>query len=260
MSSFFSIKNLTYEKDNKTYFKDFNLHIEKSKFVSILGTNKSGKSLLTNIISAIIPTNDVCSLNDLSLNSKNVLEYLSKIGVVTNNFNQDFLCKKVKDELSYPLENLGLPEHKINKRITEVCKFFEIEDLLNKNTSDLTLSEKKKLLIIMGLIHNPDILILDDAFYGLTKDAEEFMLLKLQELVNGGLTVLNITSKLDTTYKSSKVYVLNNFKIKKEGSLLDILNNDTFLRKIGIEIPIVVDISIKLKFYGLISKIYFDIN
>ena len=221
MSSFFSIKNLTYEKDNKTYFKDFNLHIEKSKFVSILGTNKSGKSLLTNIISAIIP------INDLSLNSKNVLEYLSKIGVVTNNFNQDFLCKKVKDELSYPLENLGLPEHKINKRITEVCKFFEIEDLLNKNTSDLTLSEKKKLLIIMGLIHNPDILILDDAFYGLTKDAEEFMLLKLQELVNGGLTVLN---------------------------------NDTFLRKIGIEIPIVVDISIKLKFYGLISKIYFDIN
>ena len=251
--SFFKINNLTY----KDYFKDFNLEIEKGKFISIIAPNHSGKTILTKIISAIIPTTDVCSLNDISLNRNTVLSYISKLGVVTNDFNQDFLFKKVKDELAYPLLNLGYTEHKINQKINIVSKFFKIENILNKNINDLNISTKKKLLIIISLIHEPELLILDDAFLEMDKKDLEFMLKRIKNLTKKGLTVLNITSSLETIIESDKVYVLNNFQIEKE---FDEEIDYDYLSEIGIDLPFMIELSRKLEYLKLIDKVYFNVE
>lgn len=252
--AFFKIEDLTY----KNYFKHFNLEIPKGKFISIIGPNRSGKTMLTKIISAIIPTNNICSLNNLPLNNKTVLNYITKIGVVTNDFNQDFLFKKVKDELAYPLLNLGYTEHKINKRLTEISNFFKIDSLLNKNIASLNTSTKRKLLIILALIHEPALLVLDDAFLEMNNIDLKFMLNKIKKLNEKGLTILNITSRLDTIYQSHKIYVLENFKIRKSFSIEDI--DYDYLKQVGLTLPYVIDLSIKLKYFKLIDKIYFDLE
>lgn len=259
MPSILKINNLNYELNDEIFFKNFNLDIEEGEYISIIAPNKSGKTMLTKILCAIIPTVDVCALDGISLNKENVLEYITKIGVVTNDITNPFLFNKVKDELAYPLVNLGFPEHKINKKILKTSEYFDIQDLLNKKISSLTLSEKSKLLIVVALIHEPKVLILDDIFYNMNIKDQKFILDKLKELNKEGLTIINITSKLDTIYDSSKIYVLNNFQIEKEGSVLEILENDTYLNKIGLSLPFIIDLSIKLKFYGLIDKIYFDL-
>lgn len=255
MPSILSVNNLNYKS-----FKDFNLEIEKNKITSIIAPNKSGKTMLTKILCAIIPTDDVCLLDGISLNKQNVLSYITKIGVATNDFNNQFLFKKVKDELAFPLLNLGYPEHKINKKIIKISKFFEIENLLNKKIDSLNKSLQNKLLIILALIHEPKVLILDDIFLEMNKIDQEFMLKKLKELNKDGLTILNITSKLDTIYDSDIVYVLNNFEIEKTGNVLEILEQDNYLNEIGLQIPFIIDLSLKLKFYDLIDKIYFNIE
>ncbi|MBQ8472122.1 MAG: ATP-binding cassette domain-containing protein [Bacilli bacterium] len=255
MPSILSVNNLNYKS-----FKDFNLEIEKNKITSIIAPNKSGKTMLTKILCAIIPTDDVCLLDGISLNKQNVLNYITKIGVATNDFNNQFLFKKVKDELAFPLLNLGYPEHKINKKIIKISKFFEIENLLNKKIDSLNKSLQNKLLIILALIHDPKVLILDDIFLEMNKIDQEFMLKKLKELNKDGLTILNITSKLDTIYDSDIVYVLNNFQIETSGGVLEILEQDNYLNEIGLQIPFIIDLSLKLKFYDLIDKIYFNIE
>lgn len=260
MASILNINNLNYQVNENVFFKDFNLSIEKNKITSIIGPNKSGKTLLTKILCAIIPTNDICILDGISLNKNNVLKYITKIGIVTNEFKTPFLYSKVKDELAYPLINLGFPEHKINKIIIKFSKFFEIEDILNKKINSLSNSLKNKLLIIIALIHDPKVLILDDAFYNMDEKDKFFMISKLKELVKEGLTILNLTSDLTTIYESDKVYVLNNFKIEDSGTCEEILNKDSYLSKIGIEIPFVIELSLKLKIYNLIDKIYYDID
>jgi len=260
MATILSVNNLTYQIDNKIFFKDFNLEVEKGKIVSIIAPNQSGKTTLTKILCAIIPTDNNCQVLDISLNKETVLNYITKIGVVTNELNSNFLFKKVKDELAYPLLNLGYPEHKINKMINKLSNFFSITHLLNKEIKNLTKSEQKKLAIVVSLIHNPEILILDDAFLEMNANDQIFMLLKLKELNKEGLTVLNITSDLSAIYDSDYVYVLNNFQIEEQGDLFTILEKDSYLRKIGLTIPFIVDLSLKLKFYGLISKIYFDLE
>ena len=260
MPTILSINNLNYELNEKTFFKNFNFSLEKGSITSIIAPNGSGKTMLTKILCAIIPTDDICTLDGISLNKKNVLNYITKIGVATNDINNQFLFSKVKDELAYPLLNLGYPEHKINKKIIKISKFFEIENLLNKKITSLSKSDKNKLLIILALIHEPKVLVLDDIFYDMTSKTQKFMLEKLKELNSDGLTILNITSKLDTIYDSDLIYVLNNFKIEDEGTKEEILNEDSYLNSIGLEIPFIIDLSLKLKFYDLIDKIYFNLD
>lgn len=259
MASIFSIQNLTFSYDDTLQFDNFNLEIEEGKITSIIGPNKSGKTTLTKLICAILPTTDKCLLKGISLNRENVLNYLTKIGIVFNDTNQ-FITKKVKDELAYPLLNLNYKEHKINQKIDEITCFFEIHNILNKRIDDLTYSEKKKLLIILSLLHDPSLLILDDAFLGMDDDTKIFMLKKLKELNEKGLTILNITSQLDTIYDSHLVYVLNHFRLEKTGSVCEILEQDSYLNQCGFIIPFVIETSLKLKFYGLLDKIYFDIK
>lgn len=260
MKSILSIKNLTLKLDDKVFFADFNLEIEENSITSIIAPNRSGKSLLTKLIAGIIPTNSNITVDDIILNRKNVLDYITKIGIVTNDLNQEFLFKKVKDELAFPLLNLGYPEHKINKRVLEIANYFEFTNLLNKQIIKLTTFEKQKLLIALSLIHKPKILILDDAFLELNNEEQSFLLKKLKELTKENLTILNITSKLDTTYLSNRILILNNFKIIKDGTPIEIFSDNDYLKELGFNIPFLIDVSNKLKFYNLIDKVYFDLQ
>ncbi len=239
-----SINNLNY----KNLYNDFNLEIPKNNFITILGTNRSGKTILTKIISGIIPTTDTCILDNISLNKNTVLTYLTKLGVVSNDFNQEFLFKKVKEELAYPLLNLGYPEAKLNKRIKDISKYFEIEDLLNKNIEDLSISKRKLLLIIISIIHEPRLVVLDDAFLEMNKSDKYFMINKLNNLKKKGLTILNLTSDIETTITSDKIYILDNFNLEdyKEDSRF----KESFI----------IQLSNKLKELEVTSQTYFNME
>lgn len=255
-----SINKLNYKIGDKKTFNDFNFDIDYNSFISIIAPNQSGKTLLTKLLCAIIPTFDMCYLDGISLNKENVLYYIKKIGIVTNDFRNPFLHKKVKDELIYPLSNLGYSSYKINNIIYDKMHYFDIDYLIDKNISSLNKSEKSKLKIVLALLHNPKLLVLDDAFNDMNSSDQIFMINKLKELVSDDLSILNITSKLDTIYNSDIIYIMNNYKIEKSFTLEKLFDNSSYLTKIGLEIPFIVDLSIKLKLYGVIDKIYFNIE
>ena len=83
---------------------------------------------------------------------------------------------------------------------------------------------------------------------------------KLKKLNEKGLTIINITSDLETIYDSNKVYLLNNKSIEELGNVEQVFQEDNYLRKLGFKIPFIIDLSIKLKFYGLLDKIYYNLE
>ena len=258
MAILLQINKLNYQITDDKIF-NISLDVQKGDYISIIAPNKSGKTILTKLICAIIPTDNKFQVDGIILNKENVLDYLEKIGIVSNELNI-FLTKKVKDELTLPLKNLGYNESKINKRLNKIVEFFQIEDILDKNPNLLDSNNQAKLQIIISLMHDPKILILDDAFNNMNNETKNFMLEKLSILNKDGLTILNITSNLDTIYDSNQVYLLNNFKLDNLGSVLETFEEDNYLRQIGLEIPFIIDLSIKLRFYGLIDKIYFNLE
>lgn len=256
MDNILEIKNLNYYD-----FKNFNLQLKKNKYYTIIGPSNSGKTTLSRIICGIIPTNNICICNNQKLNKENVNKYIVNIGLVETVNKNSFLFSTVHEELTYSLTNLNYPKNKIKKRIEEVLNNLNILNIYYKNINELDLNEKQMLLFAIALLHKPSLLIIDDAFILLNKNYQKNILSYLYELQkNHGLSIIHFTNNFDLFNNIDYLYVLDNFKIKKQGLLNDLLEDDKLFYEKGIEVPFIVDLSNKLKLYGLVDKIHFNME
>ena len=116
--------------------------------------------------------------------------------------------------------------------------------------------EKLKVLLATALIHRPNVLLLDDVFVDLDDDDREKIILILKGIIKElNVIIISTTSSLIDTVYSDAILVIDEGVIKYSGRLNDILDYDNVLTKIGIEIPIMMDMSLKLKFYNLLDDV-----
>ena len=74
------------------------------------------------------------------------------------------------------------------------------------------------------------------------------------------LTVILTTMNLEDILDSNYTYVLNQGNIVMEGVPLNILKEEKLLSQVGLELPFMIDLSLKLKFYELIKEIITDMD
>lgn len=248
------INNLSFSYKDKQIFNKFNLNIEKGKWTCISGTNGSGKSTLIKLIAGILSSDNIKVLN-----KNDISDIRKNIGVVLD-INNYFLCETVIEELAFSLENLNISKNEMNKRIASITKKFKIENLLNKNPNELSGGEKCKVAIMCALISSPKILILDEALSMIDKNEKKEILNMLKHLNEKGLTILMITHDLSETYYSDRLIILSNGNIILDGKPLKVMEYDKVLSRLGISLPFEVELSMKLKLYGLLSDIKTDID
>lgn len=163
--------------------------------------------------------------------------------------------------MAFPLENLNIEVKEIEKRILEIASIFKINKLLDKKTSDLTNSEKQTLLIAIALLHNPKILLLDNAFSMMNRKTKIQIKNALKEYQKANnLTIIQATTNLEETVDTDYLYIINDGNIILEGEPLTVLKEDTLLNRLGLSLPFMVDLSLKLEFYELLNNIELDID
>ena len=163
--------------------------------------------------------------------------------------------------MTYPLENLNYKEEEIEDRILELAKFFDIKRLLDKKTYDLTNSEKQEVLIAIALLHKPKILLLDNPFSMMDNKTKIKILKKLKEYRNKNkLTIVLTTTNLEDTLESDYLYIINKGNVVIEGKPLSVLKEDSIINRLGLSMPFMVDLSLKLEFYKLINSIELDME
>ena len=227
-------------------FENFNmdLFIENKHFISIIGSNKCGKTTLFKILTGIIPTNNVVSIDNLFLNKKNVNEYIKKIGVVFKANNNLFLYSKVSDELEYSLLNLNYNSIYRKKCINEIIKHFNFEkDILEKEINDLNFYEKQKLMFCLALVHRPKYLFIDDDVLSSLNYSETKEIIDILKKLN--VFVINFSSTLDNGNYFDYFYILSSNNLMLDGDYKTIINNFDILKKGQIDLPI--DDYLKLK-------------
>ena len=74
------------------------------------------------------------------------------------------------------------------------------------------------------------------------------------------MTIIMTTDNLEETLYSDYLYILNDGKILLQGKPLDVLKEDNTLNKLGLNIPFMIDLSVKLKDYDLIDSIELDMD
>ena len=243
MSSLVSVDNLMLGP-----FTKFSIEIPLNSLVFVTGSNNSGKSLLLKVLAGIVNIKNKITYDKEIIKSDNDISYIA-----TLTFNYATVLKNIR----YPLERLGYEDDKINVLVRDIAKDLKITNLLNKNIKDLNEYEKLRVFLASKVIYNPKLLLLDDPCLFLSPlEKEEFMGF-LEQLRTRGITIVVSSSSLDEVVYTinSIIYVLDKGMIVSNGDMLEVLSDDSLLNKIGLELPFMVDLSVKLEYYNLTNKI-----
>lgn len=261
MNNIISIKNVDFKYEDKYIFKKFSLDIEEGTFLSIIGPNGSGKSTLIRIILGLYATNGEISICDIDLNKDNIKNILKQIGVVFENPDDQFVAENVKQDIAFSLENIGVSTRKINKKVKEVAEYLDIIDLLDREPHSLSGGQKQLVSLASALVIEPKILILDEALSMVDNETKNKIYNILKELnKNNKLTIINVTHDSEDILYGNKVLILNNGKNIAYNDTNSILKEEKTFTKNGLKLPFMADLSIKLKYYGLVDDIILDMD
>jgi ABC-type glutathione transport system ATPase component len=228
-----SVSTLSGDKKN-TILKNIIFEIEKGKVYSILGKNGSGKSTLIKSLTALLPVNQYevigktfyCDTDLLNTSEENLREIKrNKIRCVFQDAANSFDPLK---KLKYYFE---LSE--VNQIIIEQSLLFFLlptyKELSNLHSYELSGGMAQRLLIVLALLANPDLLILDEPTSGVDYAVINMILLKLKEFVKeNDKSVLIVTQDINFA-KTSSDYIA----YLSNGMLSSFLKPDVFLKSVG---------------------------
>nr|WP_288915204.1 ABC transporter ATP-binding protein [uncultured Lachnoanaerobaculum sp.] len=194
------IENGKYIYENQIGMDNINLDIKKGESVSVMGPNGAGKSTLLKIIVGLFAlsegkyTFDGEEINKAYIKDlKRVSNLYRKIGFVFQNSDVQLFNFSVYEELAFGVRQLGLSESEVEKRVEDCLKLLQIEHLKNRVPYQLSGGEKKLVAIGSVLTMNPEVIILDEPFNGLSPRYVEIIKNVLYSLKKGGKTII-ITS------------------------------------------------------------------
>lgn len=260
MDSIITISNLNFKYKEKVVFENLSLSIPKGQITTILGPNGCGKSTLAKILLGLLPYNGTVKVATDLLIKDNVKSIRKKIGIVFENPDNQFVSETVMDDIAFTLENMHCEKKEIRKKIEEVSKYLGIYDILEKNPHTLSSSEKQLVALASALVHDPEILILDEAFTMIDSLYKDTICRVLKEQRDKGLTIINITHEMEETLMSDYIIVMKDGKMQLQGTKEGIYKEEKQLRQLGFSLPFMVELSYRLMFYDLIDHVIYDME
>ncbi|MEG2620553.1 MAG: ATP-binding cassette domain-containing protein [Bacilli bacterium] len=245
-----SIDNLMVRYKKKFVYDKFNLKVEKGSWITIAGPNGAGKTTLIKVLSGIIKTHADIKIFGKKYNKLNSLEIRKEIGFVFENPENYFVAETVEDELAFSLENIAVRKSMIKKKLEEISTLLNIKSLLKCSPLNLSGGEKQKVALASALMLEPRILILDELLSMLDSN-EQVEMLEILKKINKEkrITIISLTNNLDETLYSDRLIILNDGKIIIDGSFPEIFEEERIMRKIGLEVPFMIELNRKLKLY-----------
>lgn len=255
------IKNLSYSYQNKKVIDNLSLSIDEGSFTTIIGNNKSGKTTLIKLICGLLDSKDSIVAGYAYVDNNRIHDNSRFFGLSFSDSSNKFLFNDVYKEMSFPLENLNLPVEEIEKKILTIAKDFSNTKMLDKKIEDLTNSEKQELLIMISMLHEPKILLLDNSLSMMNKENKDKVLKVLRKYISkNNLTVILATTNLEEILDSDYTYVLHKGSVIMEGNPISVVKEEKVLNRVGLELPFMIDLSLKLEFYELIEEEITDMD
>ncbi|ELY0774949.1 ABC transporter ATP-binding protein [Listeria monocytogenes] len=199
--------------------KGINLEVEKGSLFAFLGENGAGKSTtLSMICTESEPTSGEIFIDDEKLTFKNRKLFRQKLGVVfQENVLDDLLT--VRENLYNRASLYGKTKAEITERLALVSSIMGIEDILNRRFEKLSGGQKRRAEIARAIMHDPEILLLDEPTTGLdpkTRVSVWKIIDYLQEEL--GMTVFLTTHYLEEAKDADQLAVIHKGKIIAQGT------------------------------------------
>jgi cell division transport system ATP-binding protein len=186
---------------------DVSMHVEKGEFVFVTGPSGAGKTTLLKLLFlAERPTKGQVFINGVNVGAlpRRKVPYLRRaVGVVFQDFKL-LPSLSVLDNISFPLEVMGMGRREIVKRVRRVLKFVGLEDRERAYPLELSGGEQQRVSIARSVVNEPPILLADEPTGNL--DSELTLdIIRLMEYIHGrGATVLMTTHNKDIVERFHK--------------------------------------------------------
>lgn len=219
------IKDLKMSYGSKDVLKGINLDIEKGNIIGYIGPNGAGKSTTVKIILGLVKgfTGEVKVFGqDITKDDGN---YKKRIGYVPE-VPEIYDSLTGKEYLTFIGELYGLDYEKADEKAKKLMTIMGIREVYYKRISSYSKGMKQKLIIISSLLHNPDILFLDEPLSGL--DANSVMIIKeiLAELARQGKTIFYSSHIMEVVEKiSDRIILINDGNIVADGAFNELQDN-----------------------------------
>ncbi len=224
MESVISVKGLSKRYQKAVVLKDINLAIQPGEVIGYIGPNGAGKSTTIKILTGIIPEFEG-DVNVLGFDMRTqALEAKRRIGYIPENAAL-YETLTPMEYLSFVGQLYQLDKSVITVRANELLNLFDLSNNKEMRMTTFSKGMRQKVLLIAGLLHNPEIIFLDEPLSGL--DANAVILVKeiLVQLKNSGKTIFYSSHIMDVVEKiSDKIIIINKGEIIANGSFSE-LNN-----------------------------------
>ena len=227
MENIIEIKNLKkYFKDVKAV-DDISFSVEKGSLFAFLGLNGAGKSTTINMICGSIQKDSGEIFIDGKNAYENVFETKMSLGVVFQSSVLDGVLT-VKENLETKAALYGISGESFKKRLAELSKLLDLDDILNRTLSKLSGGQKRRVDIARAIIHKPKILILDEPTTGLDPHTRKMVWNVINNLrKKDKITVFLTTHYMEEAADADYVVILDNGKISAEGTPIELKNKYT---------------------------------
>ena len=226
--------------EEKTALEDLSIHLEKGKFLGILGRNGSGKSTLALHLAALLkPTSGTVLVEgkDSSID-ENLLPIRKTTGIVFQNPDNQMVGSTVEEDIAFGPENLGIEPVEIDRRIDQVLDAVGLTGKRICSPNTLSGGQKQKVAISGILAMEPECMIFDEATAMTDPEASGEIGRIVRSLHNDkGITILYITHDLSEVEDADELYVMDSGRLVMSGQPASVFQKPERMRECGLSLP-----------------------
>jgi ABC-2 type transport system ATP-binding protein len=178
---------------DKTAVNGLSFEVSEGEIYGLLGANGAGKTTTMRMILGLILPDD----GNIRYQGKPYgKEQLSMLGYLPEERGM-YPKIKVSDQIIYLAQLRGMPRKDADQNLKRWLEKFQVPEYYNKKVEELSKGNQQKIQFIAAVIHNPRIVILDEAFSGLDPVNVELLKTTVKELRDGGTSIVFSTHRME---------------------------------------------------------------
>ena len=264
MNNIIEVNNISFEyiteEDSFKAIDDLSLNIKEGEFLVIIVHNGSGKSTLSKNLNAILmPTKGNILIDGMDTREEDKLwDIRQTAGMVFQNPDNQIVATVVEEDVAFGPENLGIKPEEIRKRVDESLKSVGIYELRDRQPHLLSGGQKQRVAIAGIIAMKPKCVIFDEATAMLDPSGRKEVMSTIKRLnKEENISVIHITHFMEEAVDADRVIVMEKGKKVLEGTPKQVFSKIDMLKKIGLDVPYMTELSKELNKEGL--KIESDI-
>lgn len=250
MKGHIEIRNVTFEYEpNRPVLRDINLEIKAGEMIGLVGHSGAGKSTIINLISRLYDVNEgSITIDGVDIRDASIADLRSQIGIVLQ---EPFLFRgSIAENIAYAKPNASPEEIIRAAKMANAHDFISqlpdgYDTVIGRRGHRLSGGEQQRVSIARALLHNPRILILDEATASVDTETEQNIQEAFERLIHGRTTIA-IAHRLSTLRNADRLVVIEKGRIaeigtheeleKSQGAYYKLLQKQREALKIGVKI------------------------